>query len=206
VVKVRGDYARARTILREATEIFEELGDRSGAAWSINQLGDIARDQGETDAARNMYERALSTFREAGDRWGTARSLADLGHLYCEHGQYEAARGAYREALAVFAQLDHKRGLARTFEGFACLAVALGEPKRALILAAAASHLRRLISAPLTEAEQAKLDEALSSASEALGDAEGKTAWAEGSEMTIDSAIQYSLAEPRAITAGSRDQ
>ena len=43
VVKVRGDYPRARWALREATDIFEELGDRSGAAWSINQQGDIAR-------------------------------------------------------------------------------------------------------------------------------------------------------------------
>jgi tetratricopeptide (TPR) repeat protein len=36
VVKVRGDYPRARWALGEATDIFESLGDRSGAAWSIN--------------------------------------------------------------------------------------------------------------------------------------------------------------------------
>ncbi len=45
VVKVRGDYPRARWALREAADIFEELGDRTGGAWSINQQGDIARDR-----------------------------------------------------------------------------------------------------------------------------------------------------------------
>ena len=33
VVKVRGDYTRAIWALEEASEIFERLGDRSGAAW-----------------------------------------------------------------------------------------------------------------------------------------------------------------------------
>ncbi|MGC2186236.1 MAG: tetratricopeptide repeat protein, partial [Terriglobales bacterium] len=47
VVKVLGDYPRAQWALREATGIFEKLGDRSGAAWSINQQGDIAREQGD---------------------------------------------------------------------------------------------------------------------------------------------------------------
>jgi predicted ATPase/DNA-binding winged helix-turn-helix (wHTH) protein len=43
VLKVRGDYPRARWALREAADIFDELGDRTGSAWSINQQGDIAR-------------------------------------------------------------------------------------------------------------------------------------------------------------------
>ena len=46
----------------EATEIFEELGDRSGAAWSINQQGDIARAQGDVAAARELYQCALPPF------------------------------------------------------------------------------------------------------------------------------------------------
>ena len=196
VAEVRGDFSRAQMALREATDIFQEVGDPSGAAWSINQQGDIAREQGDLEMARDFYERALKAFRAAGDRWGSARSLADLGHVYCEQREYEAAHAAYREALEVFSELGHRRGIARALEGSACLAAARGQAARALKLAAAATHLRQMISAPLPQAEQSKLDQNLSPAWKSLGEADGKGTWAQGSAMSIESAIQYSLHEP----------
>jgi predicted ATPase/DNA-binding winged helix-turn-helix (wHTH) protein len=195
VVRVRGDYPRARWALCEATDIFEELGDRTGAAWSINQQGDIARAQGDMAAARGLYERALSAFREAGDPWGSARSLTDLGYIDCEQGDHLAAHAAYREALEIFAGLGHRRGMARALEGSACLALARGHAARALTLAAAAAHLRQLISAPLPQAEQLKLDRTLLAAWKSLSEPEGKGAWAGGSAMSMEEAIQYSLEE-----------
>lgn len=206
VVKVRGDYSRAQLALREATGIFEELGDRSGAAWSINQQGDIAREEGNLAVARDLYQRALSAFREAGDRWGSARSLADLGYIYCEQGDYVAAHAAYREALEGFADLGHRRGIARALEGSACLAAVQGHAARALKLAAAAAHLRRTISAPQPQAEQLKLDQNLSPAWEALSEPEGRDAWAEGSAMSLEKAIQYSLEEPQSSIQSSQGQ
>ena len=196
VAKLRGNFFRARVALREATAIFEEVGDRSGAAWCISQQGDIAREKGELEDAAEHYRLALDSFREAGDRWGRARSLADLGYVYCEQKKYDAAHESYREALEIFARLGHKRGMARAMEGSACLAVAHGEPQRALKLAGAAQHLRRLVSVRLPPTEQSKLDQNLSLAWQALGETEGKRAWGEGSAMSIESAIQYSLGEP----------
>jgi predicted ATPase/DNA-binding winged helix-turn-helix (wHTH) protein len=196
VVRIRGDYPRARAALREATDIFEELGDRSGAAWSINQLGDISREQHDFAAARELYQGALAAFREAGDAWGAARSLTDFGDVNCEQGNHPAARQAYREALQIFLGLGHRRGIARALEGFACLAVAQGHPARALTLAAAAASLRRLISAPLPQAEQVKLDHALQAAWKSLNGPEGQRAWAAGSAMAPEEAVRYSLEEP----------
>src|SRR6185312_10537647 len=193
VLRVRRKYLQAREALREATAIFDELGDRSGAAWAINQQGDIAREQGALDEARNYYERGLSAFRNAGDRWGIGRSLADLGHVHCEQGNYEAAQNAYEESLKIFADLGHRRGLARCFEGGACLALARGHAARALKLAAAATHLRESVGAPLPHTEKVKLDAALQSAWKSLSEQEGKNAWAEGSAMSVERAIQYAL-------------
>ena len=200
VVKVRGDYPRARAALREATEIFEDLGDRSGAAWSTNQLGDIAREQGDLTAARELYLRALSAFRETGDQWGTARSLTDLAYIDCEQGNHATAHAAYREAMKIFADLRHRRGIARALEGCACLALARGHADRALSLAAAAAHLRKQISAPLPQAEQLKLDQNLQPAWESLTGSEGNNAWAKGSAMDMERAVQYSLEEPESTT------
>ena len=193
VVKVRGDYPRAEWALREATDIFEELGDRTGAAWCISQQGDIARARDDRDAARGLYQRALSIFRETGDPWGSARSLTDLAYIDCEQGNHAAAHAACSEALEIFAGLGHRRGIARALEGSACLALAQGHAERALKLAAAAAHLRQLISAPLHQAEQSKLEQSLLVAWKSLNEAEGKRAWTEGSEMSLEQAIQFSL-------------
>ena len=195
VIKVRGDYPRARWALREAADIFEQLGDRTGAAWSVNQQGDVARAQ-EDIAAAGLYRRALLAFREAGDPWGSARSLTDLAYIYCEQGDHLAARTAIREALEIFAGLGHRRGAAPALEGSACLALAQGHAERALKLAAAATHLRQLISAPLHQAEQSKLDQTLLPAWKSLTNAEGKRAWTEGSAMSLEEAIKDSLKEP----------
>jgi len=202
VARVRGDYSQARWALGEATDIFEELGDRSGAAWSINQQGDIARATGEMTAARGLYQRALSAFREAGDPWGSARSLTDLGYMDCEQGNHLAGHAAFREAMEIFARLGHRRGMARTLEGSACLALTEGHAARALTLAAAAAHLRQLISAPLSPQEQSKLDQWLVPAWKSLSELEGKDAWAKGSGMSLEKAMQYSIEEPGAISLG----
>ena len=193
VVKVRGDYPRARWAAHEAADIFLELGDHSGAAWSMNQQGDIARAQGDTSTARILYQASLEAFREAGDPWGTARSLTDLAYIDCEQGNHSSAQAACREALEIFAGLGHRRGIARAMEGSAFLALAQGNSERALRLAAAAHHIRRLIGAPLPQEEQSKLDQSLRPAWESLGEAEGKRAWAEGSAMSSEKASQYSL-------------
>jgi predicted ATPase/DNA-binding winged helix-turn-helix (wHTH) protein len=195
VVKVRGNYARARWALSEAADIFEELGDRSGAAWSLNQQGDIARATGDMAGCRRLYALALATFREVGDPWGTARSLADLGYVECEAGHHLAAHTAFREALEMFAALGHRRGMARALEGYACLAVAQGCPERAVTLAAAAAHARQLISAPLPQTEQWKLDQDLLPARQSLRQEKANNACAAGSSMTMQQAMLYALSE-----------
>jgi tetratricopeptide (TPR) repeat protein len=154
-------------------------------------------------SAQGLYQRALSAFREAGDPWGAARSLTDLAYIDYEQGDHLAARAAYREALGIFASLGHRRGMARALEGSACLALAQGHAERALKLAAAAAQLRRLISAPLHQAEQFRLDQTLLPAWELLSETEGKRAWEEGFAMSMDEAIQFSLEEPgTAISPG----
>jgi predicted ATPase/DNA-binding winged helix-turn-helix (wHTH) protein len=197
--KMRGDFPRATTALAEATSIFRELGDNSGAAWSINQSGDLELEQDRIESAQNLYREALDVFREIDDRWGCARSLTDLGYIYCIRGEFGAAREAYREATELFVELGHRRGIARTLEGQACVAAANGKPIRAVILEAAADHLRNQIGAPLQSADRERLTERLCSARKILESTEGKLAWQKGFEMPIESAILFALEEPDPI-------
>jgi len=193
IVKLQGDNARARSLYAECLSIFRRLGDRTGVAWSMNYQGDVARDQADSAAARTLYEQALAIFRELGDRWGITGTLADLGSLAREEGNYPAARSLYRESIKIFQELDHKRGIARLLECFACSAAVQLEAKRSLRLAGAAAALRQNIGAPLTPAEQAKLEACLHPARQALTNAVGVTAWLEGWALPVEEAIEEVL-------------
>jgi predicted ATPase len=193
VVKLQGDYAHARSLYSECLSIFQRLGDRTGVAWAMNYQGDVARDQGDSAAARTLYEQALAIFRESGDRWGIAGTLADLGGLAREQQNYSVAHSLYGESIRIFQELDHKRGIARLLECFACSAAAQREAERSLRLAGAASALRQNIGAPLTPAEQVKLEASLHLARQSLTHTAGATAWLEGWDMPVDRAVEEVL-------------
>jgi hypothetical protein len=50
--------------------------------------------------------------------------------------------------------------------------------------------------------EQSKLDAMMSSAWKSLSESEGKSAWAKGSAMSMERAIQYSREEPESAISG----
>jgi hypothetical protein len=52
-----------------------EIGDRAGAAESLNSLADVAAGEGVFPAARALYEECLSLQREIGERAGITYSL-----------------------------------------------------------------------------------------------------------------------------------
>jgi predicted ATPase len=193
VVKLEADYDRARSLYAECLSIFRGLGDRTGVAWSLNYQGDVARDQGDSAAAQVLYEQGLAIFRELGDRWGIAGTLADLGTLAREQGDYPAARSLYRESIRIFEELEHKRGIARLLECFACSAAAEFRAEHSLRLAGAAAALRQNIGAPLTPAEQAKLELSLRPARHALTNSVGVAAWLEGWALPGEKAIEEVL-------------
>jgi predicted ATPase/DNA-binding winged helix-turn-helix (wHTH) protein len=193
VIKLQGDYAQSRSLYSECLSLFQRLGDRTGIAWSMNYQGDVARDEGDLAAARTWYEQGLTIFRALGDCWGIAGTLADLGSLAKEERDYSTAWSLYRESIKIFGELDHKRGVARLLECFACAAAVQLEAERSLRLAGAAAALRQNIGAPLTPAEEAKLEANLRPARQSLTIAAGRTAWLEGWALPFEKAVEEAL-------------
>src|SRR6202521_1473331 len=193
VLKLQGDYDRARSLYAECLAIFQGLEDRTGIAWSLNYQGDVARDQGDSAAAQALYEQGLVIFRELGDRWGIAGTLADLGSWARDQGNYPRSHSLYRESIKIFQELEHKRGIARLLECFACSAAAQLDAERSLRLAGAAAALRQNIGAPLTPAEQAKLEASLHLARQALSNTVGVAAWLEGWTLPVEKVVEEVL-------------
>jgi predicted ATPase len=193
VVKAQGRHADARALYENSLAESVALGDRSGAAVTLGNLGDLARELQDAAAAREFYEDSLAAFRDLGDPWGTAGALTDLGSLAREQGDAGAAHARYLEGLTLFERLGHRRGIARLLEELAYQSSAQNLHRDVLRLAGAAAALRETIGAPLTPAEQSKLERSLELARKHLGAAESATAWRAGRAAPLSEIVDQAL-------------
>jgi tetratricopeptide (TPR) repeat protein len=125
------DYASAQTLFQEALSLRRELEDSRGIAELLNNLGNVAHDQGDKPgialtlgnlgnvvrgqdlvSARTLYEESLSLFRELGDRRGAEWSLRCLGDVAEHQGDSTTARALYEEGLFLSRKLGDRRGIA----------------------------------------------------------------------------------------------
>jgi len=192
VMKLQGEYERASSLYDECLTIFRQIGDGTGVAWTLNYLGDVAREKADFVTARSFCEQSLSEFRQLRDGWGIASALSDLASLSCDQGNNAEARRLYGESIKVFQELGHQRGIARALECLAVSAAAQSNGEQSLHLAGAAAALRQRLGAPLTPAEQPRLEKALEFARRTLGNAAG-TAWMEGWAMPVEQAVDEAL-------------
>jgi len=192
VMKLQGEYERASSLYDECLTIFRKVGDGAGVAWTLNYQGDVAREKADFVAARSFCEQSLAEFRRLRDSWGIASTLSDLASLSCDQGNNAEARRLYGESIKVFQELGHKRGVARALECLAVSAAAQSNAEQSLHLAGAAAALRQRLGAPLTPAEQPRLEKALEFARRTLGLAAG-IAWMEGWAMPVEQAVHEAL-------------
>jgi serine/threonine protein kinase/tetratricopeptide (TPR) repeat protein len=96
----RGEPATALPLLAEGLERFEQLGDRSGTAYSLRLAGLAHQLLGDHRGAGHAYRRALTLFEEVGDRLGARHVHNGLGDLAREAGDLEEAERQYRRAIA----------------------------------------------------------------------------------------------------------
>jgi predicted ATPase/serine/threonine protein kinase len=193
VMKLQGEYARASALYEECLTMFRKAADEAGVAWTLNYQGDVAREKSDFVAARSFCEQSLAAFRELRDGWGIASTLSDLAGLCSDQAYNAEARRLYGQSVKLFQELGHKRGIARVLECLAADASAQSNSELSLHLAGAAAALRQRLGAPLSPAEQPRLEKALEFARRTLGNAVGLTAWMEGWVMPVEQALEEAL-------------
>src|SRR6266850_1718722 len=68
-----------------------EVEDRAGIGAALNNLGNVARAQGDAQAAGAYYEESLSVRRELGDLRGATVTLNQLGQLVLSQEEFSRA-------------------------------------------------------------------------------------------------------------------
>lgn len=102
----------ARAALKEALEIYRELGDKVGAAAASTHLAVAYRDDSDYEAARALFTEAIRLWEEAGDPVAVAHTMSNLADAAREQGDYETARELHEECLSIFRRLGDRAGMA----------------------------------------------------------------------------------------------
>lgn len=97
----QGQPTKAEQSLQAARAVFEEAGDRAGAASVLNSLASVLADQQDITRAQKMYEQSLATSEEIGDRKAMSAALNNLGIFLKDRGKLREALAAHQRALAL---------------------------------------------------------------------------------------------------------
>jgi tetratricopeptide (TPR) repeat protein len=191
----RGDYRTAERFLDESVALARQRDLTIEIAQGLLFLGDLALRAGELDLATHLFNEALAIYRRAGQKVNVAWALSCLGRVLVERGQVASARQAHAEALPLFQELGYLRGLARSVAGFAQIALAQGDAKRAARLLGGIEFLLERSGDHLPPDDGAFVGNLESSARERLRKATFSTSWAEGSSLSADALVTFALAE-----------
>ena len=135
-----GDIDGAREDLERGVRIAERIGERDDEAKGYLALAELARQGDQLDEARQFVERALeiteSHLRRPGMTTVAMSGYSKLGCLHEQQGDVAGAARWHAKAMGLAAGspeifLPNHPSLAELVEGFAALATARGEPRRA---------------------------------------------------------------------------
>ena len=190
----RGEFDLARERLREALELFLEIGEPMQAANAHSELSRLERRVGDYLSALREELASLSLRRELPRTPELWRSLLNIAVLYEQIELFDESRRRYAEALAEAEQDGDPRSVARVLYGYAGFlndfgrrdaAQALAMAERALALLDAEIDQARLGSATLQKGRAllnlGRLEDAGTVLAEALvraEEAESRSLWA----------------------------
>ncbi|MBA2450600.1 MAG: tetratricopeptide repeat protein [Chloroflexi bacterium] len=130
----QGERAAARAQLEESLEIWRELGDPSGVAYTLGLLGLVSWSEGDETAGRLLFEESLAIRRDVGETWGVALALGVLGRMALHQGDYAAASSRLEESMTIRHEVGDKWVIAQNLNSLGDLARLGGDYERARAL------------------------------------------------------------------------
>jgi non-specific serine/threonine protein kinase len=170
VARDRADYDQAAESHRRALELYDGLGQERGSAWARFDLGRVAWQRGDLDDAVRLFREALDRFRAMEYQWAVGWSGWALGTALSETGRIEDGGPLLATAMSDFDVIPDFRGLCLCWESIASLAARRASHAEAVRLIAASTALRSRLRVPRTDVEAGRVERALETAREAIGD------------------------------------
>ncbi len=99
-----GDYQKVLDTNTRSLELYQNLGDAWGTAFSLRNLGAVAQHEGYFLRATTLHQESLKLARLKQDAWSIAWSLHNLGVVARDQGDYERVMALCTESLTLFRQ------------------------------------------------------------------------------------------------------
>ncbi|MCU1453453.1 MAG: hypothetical protein JWN46_1599 [Acidimicrobiales bacterium] len=112
VLHKEGDSDAALATLREALDVFEQLGDDGGRGEALRQMGMVDLLRGRLEDAERSSSAALDAFTAVTDARGQAWALQNLAWIAFLTGRANDADERLQRSVATFADLGDTRGMA----------------------------------------------------------------------------------------------
>ncbi|MCD6034018.1 MAG: LuxR family transcriptional regulator [Thermomicrobiales bacterium] len=127
-----GDLARAAVAYEEAVSLLRTTGVPSWEAMALGELGDTRLMTGDVAEAVPLLDEALALLRRVENPFGIAVILGERAHAARMQGDQVLASRLFAESIAVAAEIGSDRTLLGAVAGLAGVALALGQPERAV--------------------------------------------------------------------------
>jgi predicted ATPase/DNA-binding SARP family transcriptional activator len=189
-----GDYEAARCYDQESAALFRALGDHCLLASVLSHLAWIAYKQGDYAAARPLLEYRLAVGREFGFPLHLYASRCLLGEIALAEGDYTSAANWFKENLVLLRRGTWQRTVGEALQRLALLARAKGSLEMAVRLLAAVDALLQPGTAFYFAGDLAARQSVIDGLRADLGPAMFDAAWAAGSALDLDQAIEEALA------------
>jgi predicted ATPase/class 3 adenylate cyclase len=120
------DGETAVALTEESLDLFRQIKDKNGMAFSLVTLATQAYWHSEYDHAMRFGEQGYVLYTETGNKWGIRHAIGVLGYIAEAQGHVEEARKRYEESLSLSRELEDIDGIAWSFYLMAKLAEAEG--------------------------------------------------------------------------------
>lgn len=139
----QSDLEQAATLGEDSLAISRTLGDATGIAVRLNNLGNVMREWSEYGRATGLYEESLTLDRNLGNTLGIAITLNNLGSTARHQGDYDRAMALHEESLALRREVGDTWGVAYTLNNLGQVAYEMGDVERAAVAIEESLTLRR---------------------------------------------------------------
>lgn len=126
-----GDMARAWELRRMCLQEAEETGEELNIGWSIWEMGELHRLEGDWEAARRYYEDSAALLRRSNFMRADIFIERGWGDLNLAQGQPQQAALHFQRSLDLAAAESYPWGIARAHIGLGQTALALDEASAA---------------------------------------------------------------------------
>ena len=195
----------AAVLMREAVDIYRDLGDKGGEGNVVWGLGSFYYFTEDAVTAEGWFRRSLDLHRAAGDRTMEAWSLHMIALAATGQRHAEDAREQARHALRHFHDAGDVAGIALTINDLSLVALIDGDHPRAGRLWGAAAQLTKATGVMIV-AYAERLLFGLPSAREAIDPGELDRLAAQGAAMGLDELVAYALDVEGGIPPAARTE